>query len=595
MERTIAAHPRALDPSSASRDGTASELAAASPRLLWQQRGLLVALTLLVMLPFLGKPVHIDDPLFVWTAQQIQIKPLDFYGFEVNWFGYSAPMSDMTKNPPLAAYYMAAAALALGFGEVGLHTAQLLPTLAAVLGTFELARLMCGRPLLATLVALGTPVFVVCATSLMSDVPFLALWVWSLVFWHRGLQERRESLLFTGAVLATFAALTKYFGMCLIPLMLVDAIAVRRAATWSLLWLLIPIATMFAYERATASMYGYGLISDARIYASRANATEGAPRNLEGVFRLLVYLGGCVVGVLFFAPRCWQRGTLILGVLAALVLAITGLYRGWADVLQEVTNLATGEGWRLLAHVFVFALAGLAVLAFVASDFTSRRGNSAPLLGAWMIGTLLFAGFVNWTINGRTILPVVPALGILVARRLDETEAALTHKKWLGEVGAWDVPPLVIGLAAAMAAAAGDYAHAVSARDAAHLIAQEHRPTDKKFTFVGHWGFQYYFVQQGAIPLDSSHMTYDVGDIVVVPRWNTNTVLIPTELADMLTLVEMESPWPVVAQRKRVNAGFYGSSYGRLPWRLGPLPPDDYVVQRVKRPFRLNIPPPAIR
>ncbi|MBX3412268.1 MAG: glycosyltransferase family 39 protein [Pirellulales bacterium] len=595
MDPTIAAQPRAHESPTANREAQRSAATATSVRLLWQHRAVLVLATLFVTVPFLGKPLHIDDPLFVWSAQHLQSDPVDFYGFNVNWFGYSAPMSDMMKNPPLASYYIAAAATLLGFGEVGLHTAQLLPTIAAVLGTFELARLLCRRPFLATLVALTTPVFVICASTLMCDVPFLALWVWSLVCWHRGLHEERQGLLLAGAVLATLAALTKYFGMCLVPLMLLDAIDVRRKATWGMLWLLVPVLAMLAFERVTESMYGFGLVSDAQSYASRANETEGAPRNLQGFFRLVVYIGGCVVGVALFAPRCWQYWTLGVTVVASLVLSFLALYRGWADVLQQVTSLTTGEGWRLFAHVFVFLLAGFTVLGLVVSDFAAQRQRSKLLLGGWMVGTLLFAGFVNWTINGRSVLPMVPALGILVARRLEETESDVAEKKWLDEISLRDAAPLLVGLAAAMLATAGDYEHAASARRAAEILARDHRPQDQQFTFVGHWGFQYYFEKLGVAPLDSSRIRFQEGDVVVAPLANTNTVLLPTELAEVKTAVTMNMKLPVATQRKQANAGFYGTSYGRLPWRLGSVPADQYLVQVLRRDFKLDLPPPAIR
>src|SRR5277367_2845801 len=66
---------------------------------------LLAVLTLVCLAPFSGKPFHMDDPLFVWTAQQIVHHPLDPYGFNVVWYTTTAPASEIVKNPPLAAYY----------------------------------------------------------------------------------------------------------------------------------------------------------------------------------------------------------------------------------------------------------------------------------------------------------------------------------------------------------------------------------------------------------------------------------------------------------------------------------------------------------
>ena len=39
--------------------------------------------------------------------------------------------------------------------------------------------------------AVLTPGFLVCGSSLMCDVPMLAFWVWSVVLWLRGFDEKR--------------------------------------------------------------------------------------------------------------------------------------------------------------------------------------------------------------------------------------------------------------------------------------------------------------------------------------------------------------------------------------------------------------------
>ena len=90
--------------------------------------------TVLVLLPFIGKPFHIDDPLFVWVAQHIQSHPLDPYGFNVNWYGFDQPLWDITKNPPFACYYLALFGSAFGWSERVLHAALLLPAMAVIVG-----------------------------------------------------------------------------------------------------------------------------------------------------------------------------------------------------------------------------------------------------------------------------------------------------------------------------------------------------------------------------------------------------------------------------------------------------------------------------
>jgi 4-amino-4-deoxy-L-arabinose transferase-like glycosyltransferase len=126
----------------------------------------LLLLASLLLVPFVKKAFHVDDPLFLWTARQIHSRPFDFYGFNVNWYGYEMPMSKVTMNPPLAAYYIAAITALFGWRELTLHIAFLLPALVTVLGFYRLAREFCSRPGLAALCAMLSPPFILSSTSL---------------------------------------------------------------------------------------------------------------------------------------------------------------------------------------------------------------------------------------------------------------------------------------------------------------------------------------------------------------------------------------------------------------------------------------------
>src|SRR5579871_6663725 len=83
----------------------------------------LAIVTFLFLAPFLTRAFNIDEPLFVWAGEQIQKHPLDPYGFNVNWYMTDKPMSIITKNPPLACYFIAFAGTFLGWNETALHLA----------------------------------------------------------------------------------------------------------------------------------------------------------------------------------------------------------------------------------------------------------------------------------------------------------------------------------------------------------------------------------------------------------------------------------------------------------------------------------------
>ena len=107
----------------------------------------LACLTVLLLAPFLSRPLNIDDPLFVWTARHIAAgHPVDFYGFRLNWYGVVSPMAQVMENPPGVAYLLAAVGRVAGWGEVGLHAALLPAAVAAVVGVHRLAAPLCRRP-----------------------------------------------------------------------------------------------------------------------------------------------------------------------------------------------------------------------------------------------------------------------------------------------------------------------------------------------------------------------------------------------------------------------------------------------------------------
>ncbi|MGA2263066.1 MAG: glycosyltransferase family 39 protein [Acidobacteriota bacterium] len=98
-------------------------------------------------------------------------------------------MSEVTKNPPPAAYFGALIGSWAGWSEYTLHLAFLLPALAVVLGVYHLAREFAESPLLAAVITLVAPGFPVSCTSIMSDVPMLDLWIAAVLLWREGLES----------------------------------------------------------------------------------------------------------------------------------------------------------------------------------------------------------------------------------------------------------------------------------------------------------------------------------------------------------------------------------------------------------------------
>ena len=537
---------------------------------------LLVLATALCLVPFAGKAFHVDDPLFLWTARQVQSHPADFYGFRVNWYGADMAMAGVTKNPPLAAYYLAAAATVSGWSETALHLAFLLPALAAVLGTFALARGLCAHPALAALATLLTPAFLVSATSVMSDTMLVGCWVWAAALWARGLERRSPAHLAGAACLVALAALTKYYGASLVPLLLAYGWARRRSPGRWALWLLLPLGALAAYQWAALGLYGTGLVFDAGSYAGAFRAGTGMPFWARGA-AALAFAGGGLATVALSGPWCWSRRAVGYGaaaVAAALLAAVAAGSIGGHPLVDP-----GGLRWMLAAQLGLWMLGGVAVAALAFVDLWQRRDAGSLLLGLWVLGTLVFAGFLNWSVNVRTILPMAPAAAILLVRRLEQRRALPPG------CGRWPLLlPLAAGAGLALWVAQADYALASSARQAAAVVHRLHGRGPGPLWFEGHWGFQYYMEAAGGKAVDWGGAPPSPGELLVVPDNNTNTFLMPRGSVSLLRVLELPSPALMATMNRAVGAGFYSDVWGPLPFAVGRVPPERYYVFRVAEP-----------
>src|SRR5204862_6338284 len=92
--------------------------------------------------------------------------------------------------------------------------------------------------------------------------------------------------------------------------------------------------------------------------------------------------------------------------------------------MQNYGPIQGSSRWFIEFQILVWAVGGVCVLALAVADVWARRDAGAWLLGLWVIGTFLFAAEINWTVNGRSLLPMGPAIGMLVARRLERNALA---------------------------------------------------------------------------------------------------------------------------------------------------------------------------
>lgn len=402
-----------------------------------------LALALTLVLPFVRKPVHVDDANFLALARGAALDPWRPHAVEINWQGTTQRAFDVLSNPPGIAWWLAP----WRDSPIEVLHLAMLPWLALALwGAWQLGRQLAGDGW-GGLWVLGTaPIVALAAQSLTPDLPLLAC---TLAGVGGFLAARRHAWAF--ALLAGCAALFRYSGICLVPLLLFAGW--QRGRTRAAFASLLPLLALFAHD-----LHAYGQL---HFFAmGQFQSVSNTPRE---IFRkgaaALAMLGG--VGLL--PGLVARRETLPGGLLGLLVGAIAATISGQQGAAMAATVLSCAAG-------------GLAL-----GSLRLQRPEDR-LLAAWTAGGLLFLLSLRF-MAARYWLPFLagPALAAL---RLGASRQRLA---------------LAVGLQVlvALGVSIDDQALARAQARAARTIAQAGQGQ-----FSGHWGWQHALEQAGWTALE---------------------------------------------------------------------------------------------
>jgi 4-amino-4-deoxy-L-arabinose transferase-like glycosyltransferase len=545
-----------------------------------KELGCLSLLTLALLLPFVGKPLHVDDPMYVWTAKHIVEHPIDFYGLSVNWRGTMDSMAVVNKNPPGVSYWLAVVGALFGWSEPALHAGMLVPAVVAVGGVWLLARSLGAPPVLASLSLLAMPGFLVSSTTLMADVLATALWTWAVLAWVVGLQERQTGWLSAGAFLAGLCFLTKYLGLALIPLLLAyTLVKCRRLEVRSLL-LLLPLAIAVAYRARMISRYGVDPFEGASSYLQQER--EGASA-IELLWIGLSFLGGACLPALLFTN--WIFGRRASALIVVSILLVVAALLGMQTLGNCPLRTPEGPRWGLVLQLALFTVSGALVFALVIRHLSRHRTAEAILLALWVCGIFVFGSVLNWSTNVRALLPAAPAVAILLAAEVGAPRARVVFGIPRGLLGMLGISALT-----ALLVAQGDQAFARSARNAAHEIVRARTRAGQPLWYQGAWGFQYYMDLEGAIKIDWNRVEALPGDELVGTSSNSSP-MVALEPAVARPVADFRTPVRAFASTLSgdVGAGFYSDRFGPAPYVFGFPPNQVYSVFVVQKRFFVSV------
>ena len=210
---------------------------------------LLIALTLTIHVPFIGQAFHLDDVYYLDVARNVfrnPLFPLDlqsvFEGKHLTLWAHS--------HPPLNSYLIAALLPVTNRrpSENFLHACFLVfPVLIAVAFYF-LARQFVTMPLLATALLVTNPILMVCAHTLMTDVPHLAMWLSGTALFVIGMENDRSKMIYASVIPLTAACFYAYQGLGAILLLAFFALSRKRLRSREILILCLPVLILAAWQ-----------------------------------------------------------------------------------------------------------------------------------------------------------------------------------------------------------------------------------------------------------------------------------------------------------------------------------------------------------
>ena len=426
-----------------------------------------------LVLPFIGKPVHVDDANFLVLAEGARTDLWRPHDILINWQGTTERAFDVLSNPPGVAWFLAPVLELPLFAQRLWMLVWLVP---AVWGAWRLGRRFGPKPgteeddlrvsvggaLAAVLLLCTSPVFALSAVAFTPDLPLLAL-VWLGVSGFIDATDRGDKRAAAcWAVLAGCSVWFRYSGLCVPFLLSLYALLHRRSVVPSLFaWL--PAVGLMLHD-----VSAYGQVHFLAMSAFQSTAHSG----LELFHRsaaLLSMLGGAVL----IPVVCASRPRLALGGLGV------GVVIGFAAA-------ATFE--LPMLPVVLFCAAGGAVF----SGFISvpRGPRDQRFLLCWGLGGFVFLLSLRFAAT-RYWLPFAPAFALAwLATRP-------SPKLLVSAIGLQSVLTFMLMIDDAQFAEAQERL-ALAGMEAAAALA----PESEAVFVAGHWGFQHYAQKAGAVALE---------------------------------------------------------------------------------------------
>ena len=419
------------------------------------------ALLLGLSLPFLDKPVHLDDANFLRLAEGARMDAWRPHAVSINWQGHLEPAFSVLSNPPGIAWWLAPVLNA----PVWLQHLWMLAWLPlAAWGAWTLGHRFAGRGAAATVLLLGGPLGLLAAQAQMPDLPLFACVLAGLGGLTRDPGRGALGKRWHWALLVGLGACFRYSGAAVLPLVVLYALlhGTRRDALRLGAAALLPLGLLGLHD-----LHAYGAVHLLAMVGFQGQEGAGGIDLLHKGLANLAFLGAA--GAL---PLLGSR----VG---------RGVGAGLGGLAGGIAAVALGQaGLAAAASVVCCALGGAAVGAALAAARQAPDRRDALWLGTWLVVGALFLLRLRFA-AARYWLPFLAPAVLLPLAQATRRQVALAAAA-------------TVTLGTAVALSDAELAHAQ------HRLAQQvlAEAGDETGLVAGHWGFQHHLEAAGWQPLE---------------------------------------------------------------------------------------------
>lgn len=535
---------------------------------------LVVAFTLLVTLPFIFKPFHMDDDVFLRFAglkrdnpMSLELQDFTFYGKD------NAAFFD--THPPLVPDYIALLnAIRGGESEPFLHLGFLIFPLIAAVSMYFLAREFTRHSLVTALLLMATPGVMVMSHGLLTDMPGMSLWVASVTLYIYGIKRKSLALMVLCGIAMALGVFISYQLLSVIPLLLVYALIRRKFNLLAIIPFVLPLSAMASY--AIWHLLATG-------YLPRISYGDGRPLAWFSLIQkassvVLTLAAATIFFLVLYRVFIARKNDFLIYMIFLVPLWISIMFQYMA-----------GE-YTLLPAILLLLFMPLGIM-FLARIYSSEwgtiraqpleRSHTSIFLLVWLSGVLFYVVVLLPYSSARYLLPIFPPLVLMFVRFV---EAHFGERK--RQMNQIFTSALVLTAILGLLVAYSDYEYARAnyrfATHEARSIGEQAAEAGHKVWIVGEFGYRYYMEQEGFTEL-SRRTHVEEGDIIIqspLADWRKY----PEELDERMELVETIAYYgwsPLKVTNHYSRAGFYGSHWGLLPYSITTGPIEEYLVFRV--------------